>query len=101
MTIAPNAIFFSTGDPGVTLTQVRKHLDWAVLGDDELVVETTRTGVRYIVTPTGRTRRFYGVECPTFARYDIDTVVIDGALMGVKGDLAAWTIATRPENITA
>lgn len=55
---------------------------------------------------TGRTRRFWkstyytGLACPTLDTFDIDTVVIDGAIWGVPGLLRdGGTWAVRPEQV--
>jgi|GEM_PF-3174261 len=67
-------------------------------GDDEFVI-CSFLGYRTIGRLTGRTRRFFGCACPTIERFEIDTVVIDGALWGVKGERIAGTVAVHPERI--
>lgn len=67
-----------------------------VLDQGWLVLESW-TGYRTIAVPTGRTRKFWGVDCPTFDRYDIDTVVRNGIIYGVRSaHRYHGTVAVRP-----
>lgn len=55
---------------------------------------------------SGRTRRQWGMACPTVERFAVDTVVrrrADGvdAIFGVPGDRIPGTFVTRPENVVA
>lgn len=68
------------------------------LDDGEFVVESYH-GYRTIGRLTGRTRQFFGMACPTIERFEIDTVVIDDAIWGVRGARIAGTYAIRPERV--
>ena len=68
------------------------------LDEGEFVVES-HFGYRTIGRLTGRTRQFWGIACPTIERFEIETVVIDGAIWGVRGEAIAGTFAVRPERI--
>jgi hypothetical protein len=71
-----------------------------VLDDGESLIED-RVGLTYIVAPTGRTVRVWGIDCPTFLLHDVETIAdADGVIRGVKGERLVYTMATRPENIT-
>jgi methyl coenzyme M reductase gamma subunit len=65
------------------------------LADDEFIIEC-RYGYRTIGVLTGRTRKFFGIDCPTIERYEIETTVIDDAIWGVRGAKVPGTFATRP-----
>jgi hypothetical protein len=70
-----------------------------ILADNEVLIRYYNTGYQFIGRYTGRTRRYWGVDCPTLARYDIDTVVRDGAIWGVPGAHVPGTWAIRPEAV--
>ena len=63
------------------------------------VARFENTQAAFMFEFTGRTRRFWGKDCPTFYRYAVETAVVDGALWGVKGERMAGTYATNPENV--
>lgn len=46
---------------------------------------------------TGRTRQFWGIDCPTVERFEVDTFVRDGVILGRAGERIAGTSAMRPE----
>jgi hypothetical protein len=48
---------------------------------------------------TGRTRQRWGMAMPTIARFECDTVVIDGAIWGVPGKRIDGTFLIRPEYV--
>lgn len=53
---------------------------------------------------TGRTRRMWGMDCPTIERFIVETVVREGddgsfAIWGVPGDRIAGTFVCRPEYV--
>lgn len=68
-----------------------------ILEDGEFLVRFLNTGAQFIARFNDRTRVFFGIDCPTFDRFTIDTVVRDGALWGVRGERIAGTWAVRPE----
>lgn len=69
------------------------------MGDGMFVARFERTQVAYMFEFTGRTRKVWGKDCPTFNRYAVDTVVIDDAVWGVKGERMAGTYAVNPDNV--
>ena len=53
---------------------------------------------------TGRTRKFFRIDCPTIERYEVETYATDsthrlgeGVVMGRKADRISGTYAIRPE----
>ena len=52
---------------------------------------------------TGRTRRQWGMDMPTIARFEVETVVMDingrPTIMGIPGARITGTFMTRPENV--
>lgn len=66
------------------------------LADAEFVIEC-RYGYRTIGVLTGQTRKFWGMNCPTIERFEIETTVIDAAIWGVRGARIAGTFAVRPD----
>ena len=86
------------------------HDDAIVLDEGEFLARFHNTGYTFICKWTGRTRVFFGsrtrwgITCPTFDRFEIDTVVMDrgngDALWGVKGaKLPGGTWAINPANL--
>lgn len=67
-----------------------------ILAEGEFLMRFHNTGYQCIGRFTGRTRQFFGgIACRTFDRYDIETVVIDGAIWGVSGaklDGGTWAV---------
>lgn len=91
------SIVFFTAD---TACIRRVGFDQAIRLEEGEFLVTSYLGYNTIGRMTGRTRKFFrGLACPTIERFDIDTVVIDGAIWGVRGDRLPGTFATRPENI--
>lgn len=93
--------FFNTENT----TQTRRSVAEARLGalglrpEDGMIALECCFGTFTFARPTGRTRNFWGIACPTFERFEVETVVIDGAIWGVPGDRIPGTFATRPENL--
>lgn len=58
---------------------------------------TRQTEERYYGRLSGRTVQKWNMACPTIELYRINTVVIDGAIWGVRGDRVPGTWAIRPE----
>ena len=57
-------------------------------------------GAITIGTFTGSSRKFWGVDCPTLRRYDVETYATDGGqIRGRKGERIAGTSAVRPEYV--
>lgn len=54
-------------------------------------------GERVYVRGTGRTRRQWGRDCPTFEVYAVQTSVIDGAVWGTRGERHAGIWVTHPD----
>jgi hypothetical protein len=88
---------WNTGD----VRQIRRVIDTPQelrLEPGEFVL-VCHNGYRTVGVLTGRTRRFWDISCPTLERYEVDTVVIDGAIWGVRGARLPGTYAVRPERI--
>ena len=91
--------------------------DGILLEEGEFLVRFPNTGYTCIGKFTGRTRKFFetrtkwGLECPTFDRFEIDTVVRDSvvladgtivtnAIWGVRGaKIPGGTWAMRPDRL--
>jgi len=69
------------------------------LADDEFLIETHH-GYRTIGRLTGRTRKVFGLDCPTIERFEIETYAENGVILGRKSDKIIGTLAVRPENVT-
>lgn len=69
--------------------------------DDMFVIVARNTGARTFGRFTGRTRQVSGRPFPTIERFEVDTVVIDGAIWGTPGARVAGTLAIHPDNVTA
>jgi len=95
-TVNTNTTIWNTADT-VKMRRVVTAND-IKLNDGEFVIQC-HLGYRTIGVLTGRTRTFWGIACPTIQRFEIDTVVIDGAIWGVRGEAIDGTFAVRPENV--
>jgi len=95
-TVRINSTVWSTTDPNRTQTVIL--CPEIKLVEPEFVIEC-RLGSRTIGVLTGRTRRIWGMDCPTIQRYQIDTVVIDGAIWGVRGEPIKGTFAVNPAQV--
>lgn len=105
---------FDTTDPnGVRAPRTVLPESWdACLTPDMFVVEWTNTGARAFAKFTGRTRRQWGIDCPTVVLFDIETVVElrptddpdfpEGApvIMSGIGARRPGTFGIRPEAVT-
>ncbi len=96
--IRVGALVWNTTDTNDTRTVIRG--DALRLAEGEIVMESENTGYLTIGVLTGRTRKFWGMDCPTIQRYEIDTVVINGAIWGVRGTPISGTFAVRPDYLT-
>lgn len=67
--------------------------------EDDMFVLECRFGTWTFGRMTGRTRKFYGMDCPTIERFEVDTVVIDGAIWGTPGASIPGTFAIHPRAI--
>lgn len=102
-TIKTSAILWRTitggRDGRYTYWPVANAFEAFILDDGESLIEDC-VGLTYIIAPTGRTARVWGIDCPTFYRFAVETVADEhGVIHGVKGERLVYTIATRPENI--
>jgi hypothetical protein len=97
-TVRVSTLIFDTTKPNRTHDVVPNLYDTFVLEPGQFVA-CSRIGVYSICELTGRTRKFFGLDCPTVHRFEVDTVVMAGAIVGVPGRLQAGTFATRPENV--
>ncbi len=95
-TVSINSTVWPTTDPNNTQTVIL--CQEIKLVAPEFVIGC-RLGTRTIGVLTGRTRRIWGMDCPTIKRYQIDTVVIDGAIWGVRGDPISGTFAVNPARV--
>jgi len=99
--VAIGALIFRCNDTGTTRRIVPAE-SWDDIPDGWFVTEDA-VGYRTYARFTGRTRKFWGLDCPTIDRYDIETIATpDGVIMGVPGERLAGraaTWATRPENV--
>jgi hypothetical protein len=69
---------------------------------DGMFVIESDLGYRTFGRLTGRTRRCFGMACPTIERFEVDTVADeDGSLWGDPGQPILGTLATRPDNVAA
>ena len=57
------------------------------------------TGARCFARLTGRAVTRYGDRCPTIERFAVDTVVEDGAIVGVPGDRVPGTFYVHPASV--
>ena len=96
-TAAVGATVWLTDDVYNTRTVIADRWQAYGLAAGEMLVES-HNGYITIGVWTGNTRKFWGVDCPTIARFEVDTFAdIDGVLMGRKGVRIAGTSAIRPE----
>ena len=72
-----------------------------LLPEPGMFVLESFTGYRTFAQLTGKTRMAWGMACPTLRRFEIETVVIDGAIWGKAGNPIMGTMLTRPENLKA
>ena len=70
------------------------------LAPGEFVI-SNRWGYRTIGRLTGRTRRHFGLDCPTIDRFEVETFADeDGVIWGRRSDeRIPGPAATRPENV--
>lgn len=98
-TVRAGATIWSSDDPRTIRTVTADPYEAYRLDAGEFLV-TSWNGYITIGRLTGRTRRFWGIDCPTIERFEIDTVATaDGAIIGVKGTPIAGTYAVRSENV--
>jgi hypothetical protein len=87
-------LFFTTGNRAdVLVIDTPQEL---IAPDGVQVVRYANTGARQFIRPTGRSVTRQGFRCPTFDRFEVDTVVRDGAIWGVPGKRIAGTVAAFP-----
>ena len=101
------ATVWSTDDVNQKRTVVADQFDAYDLADDEFLIRAW-TGHVTIGRFTGRTRKFFRINCPTIERYRVETFATDsthrhgeGVVMGRKADRFPGTYAIRPELTTA
>ena len=69
-----------------------------LLADEFLIL--SYAGYLTIGRLTGRTRRCWGIDCPTIERFEVTTFAdSDGVIWGDRGDRIPGTSAIRPENV--
>lgn len=67
--------------------------------DGYQVIRFNNTGVCQFIQSTGRRFNKRGYSCPTFDRYEVDIVVIDGEIWGVPGRRITGTLAAYPGTV--
>jgi hypothetical protein len=104
--IKTGALIFRCNEPSVTRTIVRPE-SWDMLPSADWFVTEDANGYRTYNVFTGRTRKFWGMDCPTVERWEIDTVVVENfrgtglsSIVGVPLRRMPGTWATRPENVS-
>ena len=98
----------STTDPNqarIIGPAIVKPESWeACLTNDMFVVEWRNTGCRSFAKFTGRTRKFWGYDCPTVTFFEITTVVEmrgdEAVIMAGIGAQRPGTWFIRPEAVT-
>ncbi len=100
--VTPGKLIFNTEDAGrSTRVIVAPHSADRLPGLDWFVAESDYTGARTYCRVTGRTRRCWGIPCPTIERYEIETIADDeGVIWGVVGARIDGIWAARPEAVT-
>jgi hypothetical protein len=96
--VRPGAyLFFTTGQRAdVRVIDTPQEL---LPGDGQQVIEFPSTGVRQFIQATGRAVSQGYDRCPTFNRYEVLTVVIDGAIWGVPGPRITGTLGAFPGSV--
>lgn len=98
--IKTGALIFRCNEPSVTRTIVPTESWDDVPGFDWFVTEDA-IGYRTYNVFTGRTRKFWGMDCPTIERWEVETFATeDGVIMGRPLRRLPGTWATRPENVS-
>lgn len=97
------ATVWSVDDKNQRRSVVADLFDAYDLADGEFLIRAW-TGYVTIGRFTGRTRKFFRIDCPTIERYEIETYATDsthrhgeGVVMGRKADRISGTYAIRPE----
>jgi len=100
MTVKLGASLFNPAEPaGLFRTVIGDPFEAYRLADDEFLIETHH-GYRTVGRLTGRTRKVFGLNCPTIERFEIETYAENGVILGRKSDKIIGTLAVRPENVT-
>jgi len=103
MSLPTQTTVFQTAAPNGPTLQVAAPESWDRLpgGDDWFVVANRHIGYRTYARFTGRSRKFWGVHCPTIERFEIETTVEwdrgKPTIVGVLGDRITGTWFVRPE----
>lgn len=100
LTVRVSATCWLTHDTTALRHVVQDRYDAYDLDPGEFLVESYH-GYIAIARLTGRTRRFFGIDCPTIERFEVETyAAADGTIRGRKGQHRLGpTMATRPENL--
>jgi hypothetical protein len=96
-------LFWSSDDTSKTYEPQNPYLaerQGYVLGEGEFLLATWN-GWHTIARPTGRTRKFWHVACPTYVRYEVETVADEaGVIWGVAGERLPGTVAVHPSHVS-
>lgn len=97
--VTPGKLIFNTEDAGKsTRVIVTPHSADRLPDLAWFVVESDFTGARTYCRATGRTRKCWGIDCPTIERYEIETIADDeGVIWGVPGARIPGIWAGRPD----
>lgn len=99
-TVRVGATVFNPADPNAGNLRHVIADTWEAyrLNDGEFLMETYH-GYRTVGRLTGRTRKVFGLDCPTIERFEIETYAENGVVLGRKSDKIIGTLAVRPENV--
>lgn len=96
-----DGLVFRCNDTATTRRIVAPE-SWDIVPEGTFVVEDA-VGYRTYCVLTGRTRKFWGIDCPTIDRFEITTTVGDlgngPTVIGVPGARMPGTWAIRPQYV--
>lgn len=96
----PGATVWDTSDPA-TIRRVVPTPQYLDIPEDMFVMESYHDYIT-LGRMTGRTRQFWSIACPTFERFEVETVAKeDGSIWGVPGEKIPGTWAIRPEYVAS